>query len=117
MTIHHANCLNLIHSGLLLTVMCVHAFIIGTEPMGLFWSMKLSPGQRAGSRFNVKDVTKPVIVHLSLYRGHLDTHMLQTAEPEASTAAERWYMGKDVERIKVQSGRLRGTVFKPRGTF
>ncbi|XP_038073474.1 acyl-coenzyme A amino acid N-acyltransferase 1-like [Patiria miniata] len=88
----------------------------GAEPMGLFWSMVPSPGQRFGIRFIVKDVTEPMVVHLSLHRGHLDTKKLQTAEPEATTTAERRYMGQNVERITVHSGRLRGTLFKPKGS-
>ncbi|XP_038072896.1 acyl-coenzyme A amino acid N-acyltransferase 1-like isoform X2 [Patiria miniata] len=85
------------------------------DPMGLLWSMLPSPGQRFGARIVCKDVTKPMTVHLSLHGGHLDTMTLQTAEPEATTTAERWYMGQNVERITVHSGRLRGSVFKPKG--
>ena len=64
-----------------------------------------------------KDVTKPLIVNLSLYQGHLDMNALQTAKPEATATVERWYMGKDVERIEVRSGRLTGALFKPKGIF
>ncbi|XP_038075505.1 bile acid-CoA:amino acid N-acyltransferase-like isoform X2 [Patiria miniata] len=88
----------------------------GAEPMGLFWSMQPLAGQRLGVRFLLTDATKPVLVNLSLYRGHLDTETLQTAEPEATTTAERRYMGQNVERITVHSGRLRGTLFKPKGS-
>ncbi|XP_022094610.1 acyl-coenzyme A amino acid N-acyltransferase 1-like isoform X2 [Acanthaster planci] len=87
----------------------------GAETMGLFWSMRPSPGQRFGVRYIVKDVTKPMIVHLSLHRGHLNTEALQTAEVEATATVKRWYMGQDVERITVRCGRLRGSVFKPKG--
>ncbi|XP_033634166.1 acyl-coenzyme A amino acid N-acyltransferase 1-like [Asterias rubens] len=87
----------------------------GTEPMGLFWSMVPSPGERLGVRFILRDATKPMVVQLSLYEGLLDTAALQTTEPKATAAAERWYMGKDVERIEVEHGRLRGALFKPKG--
>ncbi|XP_071788266.1 acyl-coenzyme A amino acid N-acyltransferase 1-like [Asterias amurensis] len=87
----------------------------GIEPMGLFWSMVPSPGERLGARFALRDATKPMVVQLSLYEGLLDTAALQTKEPEATAVAERWYMGKDVERIEVEHGRLRGALFKPKG--
>ncbi|XP_022112045.1 bile acid-CoA:amino acid N-acyltransferase-like [Acanthaster planci] len=87
----------------------------GSESMGLFWSMQPFRGQKLGTRFFVKDVTKPVTVNLSLHYGHLDTDALQTAEPEATATSERWYMSKNVERIRVHSGRLRGALFKPKG--
>ncbi|XP_033637066.1 acyl-coenzyme A amino acid N-acyltransferase 1-like [Asterias rubens] len=87
----------------------------GIEPMGLFWSMVPSPGVRFGSRYIHRDATKPMVVQLSLFDGHLDAAALQTKEPEATAVTERWYMGKDVERIEVEHGRLRGALFKPKG--
>ena len=89
----------------------------GAEPMGLFWSMRPSPGQRLGIRFLIRDATKPAMVKLFLYGGHLDMRTLQTAEPEATTVTERRYMGEDVERITVHSGSLRGSLFKPKSTY
>ena len=85
--------------------------------MGLFWSMIPSPGQRLGSRYIQRDATKPIKVNLSLYQGHLDIDTIQTMQPDAMATAERWYSGKDVERIEVHSGRLRGALFKPKGTL
>ena len=85
--------------------------------MGLFWSMVPSPGERLGVRFILRDATKPMVVQLSLYEGLLDTAALQTTEPKATAAAERWYMGKDVERIEVEYGQVRGALFKPKGTY
>ena len=97
----------------------VHTVLLlpGAEPMGLFWSMRPSPGQRLGIRFLIRDATKPAMVKLFLYGGHLDMRTLQTAEPEATTVTERRYMGEDVERITVHSGSLRGSLFKPKGIF
>ncbi|XP_022109427.1 acyl-coenzyme A amino acid N-acyltransferase 2-like [Acanthaster planci] len=89
---------------------------IGAESMGLFWSMQPTPDQKLGTRFFVKDVTNSVKVNLSLHNGHLDNKALQTAESEATATAERWYMGKNVERTRVHSGRLRGALFKPKGS-
>ena len=85
--------------------------------MGLFWSMVPSPDQRFGIRYVLRDTTKPMKVHLLLYQGHLDVDTLQRTEPVAETTAERWYLGKDVERTEVHSGCLRGALFKPKGTF
>ncbi|XP_033635544.1 acyl-coenzyme A amino acid N-acyltransferase 1-like [Asterias rubens] len=94
---------------------CFGGSYTGIEPMGLFWSMVPSPGERLGARFILRDATKPMVVQLSLYEGQLDTAALQTKEPKATAAAERWYMGKDVERIEVEYGQVRGALFKPKG--
>ncbi|XP_022094719.1 acyl-coenzyme A amino acid N-acyltransferase 2-like [Acanthaster planci] len=87
----------------------------GTEAMGLFLSIQPSLGQRLGNRFVVKDIRNPMVVNLSLYCGHLNMETLQTAEPEATATAQKWYMSKDVEKIPVHSGSLRGSLFKPTG--
>ncbi|XP_072044067.1 peroxisomal succinyl-coenzyme A thioesterase-like isoform X2 [Amphiura filiformis] len=85
------------------------------EPMGLFWSMTQSPGQKRGLRFMKKDVNKPMQITLSVHKGHLDISALQTDAPIAKTQIQRSYMSSDVEIIKVRSGKVRGKVFKPKG--
>ncbi|XP_072024027.1 peroxisomal succinyl-coenzyme A thioesterase-like [Amphiura filiformis] len=85
------------------------------EPMGLFWSMTQSPGQKLGLRFVKKDVTIPMHITLSVHKGHLDISALQTDAPIAKTQIQKTYMRPGVEIIKVRSGRVRGKVFKPKG--
>ena len=96
----------------------------GIEPMGLFWSMTLAPGQTPGRRFSVSDVTKPVIVKLTLCEGHIndiDQRVIEFHDEKSqimlqSCQVERWYMKWDgsILRIPVRSGNLRGTLFVPK---
>ena len=95
----------------------------GIEPMGLFWSMTLAPGQKPGLRFNVNDVTRPVIVKLTLCEGHVhDVVQCVTEfhhnkrETLQCCQIERWYMKWDgsILRIPVRSGNIRGTLFVPK---
>ncbi|XP_072024028.1 peroxisomal succinyl-coenzyme A thioesterase-like [Amphiura filiformis] len=85
------------------------------EPMGLFWSMTQSPGQKLGLRYAKKDVTIPMQITLSVHKGHLDISALQTDAPVAKTQIQKTYMRPGVEIIKVRSGKVRGKVFKPKG--
>ena len=89
----------------------------GVEPMGLLWSMKLSPGQRKGIRLLKKDVTKPYIVNLDVFDGHLGLGGEQESvgEPLTSATFEKSYMKAGVRRIPVREGRVRGTLFLPPG--
>ncbi|XP_078000651.1 acyl-coenzyme A thioesterase 1-like [Glandiceps talaboti] len=95
---------------------CIGGSYQGIEPMGLFWSKLQSPGQRSGLRFTKADVTKPSIMEFSVYPGHLDTPEFEDISPISTTVIERHYMDKHIERIAVREGRVRGTVFKPKGT-
>ena len=90
---------------------------IGVEPMGLLWSMKPSPGQRDGIRLLKKDVTKPYIVNLDVFDGHLLLGGEQESVGESLTSAtfEKSYMKAGVRRIPVKEGRIRGTLFLPPG--
>ena len=89
----------------------------GVEPTGLLWSMKLSPGQRKGIRLLKKDVTKPYIVTLDMFDGHLHLGGEQESvgEPLTSATFEKSYMKAGVRRIPVREGRVRGTLFLPPG--
>ena len=89
----------------------------GVEPMGLLWSMKLSPGQKEGIRLMKKDVTKPYIVNLDVFDGHLRLGGEQESvgEPLTSVTFEKSYMKAGVRRIPVREGRVRGTLFLPPG--
>ncbi|XP_072020507.1 acyl-coenzyme A thioesterase 1-like [Amphiura filiformis] len=88
---------------------------IGVEPMGMFWSMQLSPGQKPGFRYAKKDVTTTMDVTLSVYKGHLNTEVLDCNEPLATTLVQKTYIGPNVERLKVHHGRIRGMLYKPKG--
>ncbi|XP_070578541.1 acyl-coenzyme A thioesterase 1-like [Ptychodera flava] len=87
----------------------------GIEPMGLLWSMAQSPGQRKGLRFTKTDVTKPSIMEFGVYPNHLDVQQFQEVSPICTTIIERHYMSTNMERIPVKEGRVRGTLFKPKG--
>ena len=89
----------------------------GVEPMGLMWSMKLSPGQRDGIRLMKKDVTKPYIVNLDVFDGHLRLggEQKSVGEPLTSATFEKSYMKAGVRRIPVREGRVRGALFLPPG--
>ncbi|XP_033102496.1 acyl-coenzyme A amino acid N-acyltransferase 2-like isoform X3 [Anneissia japonica] len=91
----------------------------GVMPMGLFSHMQPSPGQKAGVRLVKKNVTTPLVFDLTVYEGFLSTEEFYSRTSAhkilAKTTVERWYMAKDVERIEIKSGNIRGTLFKPKG--
>ncbi len=94
-----------------------HMFLIsGVEPMGLFWSMTACPNHRYGTRYMKNDVTKPLVIHITVHKGHMDgSDCRQDTNPMASTTVERWYMSDNIDRYKVHEGNVRGTLFKPKG--
>ena len=95
---------------------CLYGTCTGIDPMGLLWSMQLSPGQRKGLRLSKKDVTKPYFVQLQLFDGHVqDVTNLEDLQSLTSVTFEKWYMADGVRRIPVRDGRLRGTLFLPPG--
>lgn len=70
-------------------------------------------------RFHIKDVTKPLQMNLSILPGHtkvMDKNKISEAYL-CSTIIKRWYMSEDVIREPVRIGRLRGTLFIPKGTY
>ena len=90
---------------------------VGVEPMGMFWSMQPSPGQKPGLHYLKQDVTTPMDIALSAYDDHIDSESLDNMEPLATTLVQKTYMGPNVERQKVHTGRIRGTFFKPKGMY
>lgn len=95
---------------------CLYGTYTGIDPMGLLWSMQLSPGQRNGLRLSKKDVTKPYCVQLQLFDGHVeDVANAEDLQPITTVTFEKWYMTDGVRRIPVRDGRLRGTLFLPPG--
>ncbi|KAJ8308871.1 hypothetical protein KUTeg_013745 [Tegillarca granosa] len=90
----------------------------GTEDMGLIWSMKQEPGQEKSMRLIVRDVTKPLTVKISVYNGHLtwDSIYNQIPKTVTSSSIDRWYKAKNVKRIPVRTGQIRGALFIPEGS-
>ncbi|XP_022089109.1 acyl-coenzyme A amino acid N-acyltransferase 2-like [Acanthaster planci] len=88
----------------------------GIEPMGLVWSLHPGPDQKKGIGFVKQDVRSPVELMFAVYGDHLELPSLLSAQPLATTKISRWFMkDTEVERIKVNSGRIRGILFKPKG--
>ena len=88
----------------------------GIEPMGLFWSMQQTPGQRAGLRLVKKDVTTPLFTTISVFKGHVNPFDITFKQNSiAKQVTERWYMADNVMRFEVTEGRLRGALFVPQG--
>ncbi|XP_041637031.1 peroxisomal succinyl-coenzyme A thioesterase-like [Cheilinus undulatus] len=86
----------------------------GKEPMGLLWSMRPESGSPPGLRLRRKDVTSPMLVHISVYSGHINEGF-RKQPPLASVLTERWYMAPGVQRIEIKEREVRGTLFIPSG--
>ncbi|XP_071770140.1 acyl-coenzyme A thioesterase 5-like [Centroberyx gerrardi] len=86
----------------------------GKETMGLLWSMRPVPGSRTGLRMRKMDIRTPMVVLISVYRGHV-VEGFRERLPMASVVTERWYMAPGVQRIDVREGGVRGTLFIPPG--
>uniref|UniRef100_A0A4W5RAK7 Acyl-CoA thioesterase 16 n=1 Tax=Hucho hucho TaxID=62062 RepID=A0A4W5RAK7_9TELE len=86
----------------------------GAEPMGLLWSMQPVPGSRTGLRLRKMDVLTPLVVHISVYSGHM-TEGFSKQSPLATVVTERWYMAPGVCRIDIEEHGVRGTLFLPPG--
>ncbi|XP_068162713.1 peroxisomal succinyl-coenzyme A thioesterase-like isoform X2 [Antennarius striatus] len=86
----------------------------GVEVMGLLWSMRPAPGSREGNRLRKKNVCTPMLVSISVYRGHL-AEGFRDQSPLASVLIERWYMAPGVQRINIREKGVRGTLFIPPG--
>ncbi|XP_068611156.1 peroxisomal succinyl-coenzyme A thioesterase-like isoform X2 [Brachionichthys hirsutus] len=86
----------------------------GTEVMGLLWSMRPVPGSRVGVSWRKKNVCTPMLVNMSVYRGHLAEGFRDQC-PLASVLIERWYLAPGVQRIDISEKGVRGTLFIPPG--
>ncbi|XP_047194600.1 peroxisomal succinyl-coenzyme A thioesterase isoform X1 [Hippoglossus stenolepis] len=84
----------------------------GKEAMGLLWSMRPVPGSRTGLRLRKRNVSTPMLVHISVHGGHGD---FRDQTPLASVLTERWYMAPGVHRIEIDENGVRGTMFIPPG--
>ncbi|XP_019898471.1 acyl-coenzyme A thioesterase 1-like isoform X1 [Esox lucius] len=87
----------------------------GTEPMGLLWSMHPAPGSRTGLRLRKMNVLTPMVVHISVYSGHV-TEGFSKQSPLATVDIERWYLAPGVRRIDIRDEEVKGTLFIPPGT-
>ncbi|XP_036001507.1 peroxisomal succinyl-coenzyme A thioesterase [Fundulus heteroclitus] len=86
----------------------------GVEAMGLLWSLKPVPGSKPGLRMRKKNVQAPMVITISVYKGHL-TEGFGDQVPLAGTEVERWYMAPGVRRIAVTEDGLTATLFLPSG--
>ncbi|XP_064872558.1 acyl-coenzyme A thioesterase 1-like [Oncorhynchus nerka] len=86
----------------------------GVEPMGLMWSMRPIPGSRPELRLRKKEVHTPMVVHISVYRGHMSQGFREQVAL-ASVVTERWYMAPGVRRVDITEGGVTGTLFLPPG--
>ncbi|XP_012733730.2 peroxisomal succinyl-coenzyme A thioesterase [Fundulus heteroclitus] len=84
----------------------------GKQPMALLWSMRPVPGSRSGLRLRKLKVTTPMLVNISVYRGHND---FRDQTPLASAVTERWYMAPGVHRVDIRQEEVQGTLFIPPG--
>ena len=96
----------------------------GIDGMGLFWSMLQVPGQRKGIRFITRDVTRPMEFKVSLFDGHVMSDGKASSPKEATAKLPmplanatilRTYLSENVERREISVGRMRGTLFVPKG--
>ena len=85
--------------------------------MGMFWSIQPSPGQRPGLHYRKLDVTTTMDITLSVYNGHIEAESLDNMKPLATALVQKTYMGPNVERQKVHTGRIRGMLYKPKGMY
>ena len=90
----------------------------GTDGMGLLWSMVRSTDSRKGSRLSKKHVDSPYVVQLAAMNEFIRdiTRWSDVTSALCRYQLQRWYLASDTERIKVSSGRLRGTLFVPKST-
>lgn len=95
----------------------VHGTYTGVDPMGLLWSMSQEPCHEGYIRLQKRDVTTPIVVNITVFKGHLtwknlfDPHL----KPLAECQIYRRYMAKSVRREKVRQGNIRGALFTPPG--
>ncbi|XP_060759512.1 acyl-coenzyme A thioesterase 5-like [Neoarius graeffei] len=86
----------------------------GVESMALTWSLRPVQDSRAGLRLQKRDVLSPMIVHISVYNGHISQDFNQLT-PLVTSIRERWYMAPGVQRVHVREKGVRGILFIPPG--
>ena len=81
--------------------------------MGLFWSTQPQVGSRPAIRIRKKDVTQTHFFTLSVLGGHVDANSSHDhyVGVLAQTEVQRYYARRDVQRVPVRHGRVRGKLF------
>ncbi|KAG5267895.1 hypothetical protein AALO_G00227150 [Alosa alosa] len=87
---------------------------VGVEPMGLLWSLRPVPGSRHGLRLRKRDVLSPMVVNISVYKGHM-TQGFSEKDALATVVTERWYLAPGVQRVEIGKRGVKGTLFIPPG--
>ena len=89
----------------------------GIDSMGILWSMRHSSEHRVGSRLYKTQANTPYLIKLCFVNGFKDVKNWLDIEGEVQCekSIERWYLASDTRRIKVHAGRVRGTLFTPKG--
>ena len=63
-----------------------------------------------------RDVITPLTVDISAHDTHLnEVQVRHDTSPLGATSVDRWYKPQDVELIPLNSGRVRGSLLKPKG--
>ncbi|XP_062373498.1 acyl-coenzyme A thioesterase 5-like isoform X2 [Sardina pilchardus] len=87
---------------------------VGVEPMGLLWSLQPIPGSRHGLRLRKKNVLSPMVLIVSVFKGHM-TQGFSEKDALATVVTERWYLTPGVQRVDVREQGVKGTLFIPPG--
>ncbi|XP_076153332.1 peroxisomal succinyl-coenzyme A thioesterase-like [Alosa pseudoharengus] len=87
---------------------------VGVEPMGLLWSLRPVPGSRHGLRLRKRDVLSPMVVNISVYKGHTNQGFSEK-DALATVVTERWYLTPGVQRVDIGDRGVKGTLFIPPG--
>ncbi len=87
---------------------------VGSDCMGLFWSMVPAPGQRQGLRYKARNLHVPMRFNLQLFDRHVQSKDDQDANILACRTVLRTYLSPNVERTEVHAGRIRGALFVPK---
>ncbi len=86
--------------------------------MGFLTHMTADSNVPRGYRLMKKNVATPFRMNLHVLNGHVTPETqndVERKESLAETKIERWYLAEGVTRIPVREGRLRGTLFIPKG--
>ncbi|XP_045161066.2 acyl-coenzyme A thioesterase 1-like [Mercenaria mercenaria] len=89
----------------------------GVFSMGLFWSMRSSPNMPPGLRLIKNNASSPLVTDITVFLGHLTFEQTYNSnvKPMLQKTIRRWYMARGVQKVRVRSGRIRGTLFLPPG--
>lgn len=91
----------------------------GVSGMGLFWSLEPAPGMEKGLRLVKFNASEPLLFTIKVYEGHVTLADVYSSSNIAKLLCtvniRRWYMAKGVQKIHVREGRLRATLFLPKG--